>query len=89
MKNTLAQAALTAVAALALAGAATPAFAHVGLVGGGALVASADQPFLAEEGFGLAFAGDTAAGGWGGLAATATDLVEGGEGFAHAGDVGI
>ncbi|MFF4380530.1 hypothetical protein ACIQI7_23255 [Kitasatospora sp. NPDC092039] len=89
MKNKLAKAALTAVAALALAGAATPAFAHVGLIGGGEFVASADEPFLAGGGFGVAHAGDVAAGGFGGGAATSTDLVGGGAGFAHAGGVGI
>lgn len=89
MKSKLAKAALTAAAALALAGAATPAFAHVGLAGGGEFVASADQPFLAGEVFGIAHAGDTAAGGFFGGAATSTDLVGGGGGFAHAGDVGI
>ncbi|MEU3569948.1 hypothetical protein AB0E96_16220 [Kitasatospora sp. NPDC036755] len=89
MKSKLAKAVLTAAAALALAGAATPAFAHVGVAGGGEIAATADEPFLALEGFGLAHAGDTAAGGFGGGAATATDLVGGGVGFAHAGDVNV
>ncbi|MGW7587425.1 hypothetical protein ACWGKU_28070 [Kitasatospora sp. NPDC054768] len=88
MKSKLAKAALTA-AALALAGAATPAFAHVGLAGGGEFVASADQPFVAGGGFGVAHAGDVVAGGFGGGAATSTDVIGGGAGFAHAGDVGI
>ncbi|HJD84477.1 hypothetical protein [Kitasatospora aureofaciens] len=83
MKSKLAKAALTAAAALALAGAATPAFAHVGLEGGGGIVASADQPFLAGGGGGVAHTSDIVAGGGGGGAATATDLVGGGEGFAH------
>ncbi|MEV7772898.1 hypothetical protein [Kitasatospora sp. NPDC086791] len=83
MKSMLAKAALTATAALALAGAATPAFAHTGLVGGGAFAASADQPFLAAEGFGIAHTTDTAAGGFGGIAATSTDIIGGGGGFAH------
>ncbi|WP_030055686.1 MULTISPECIES: hypothetical protein [Streptomyces] len=83
MKSMLAKAALTATAALALAGAATPAFAHAGLVGGGAFAASADEPFLAAEGFGIAHTTDTAAGGFGTVAATSTDIIGGGEGFAH------
>ncbi|ARF79811.1 hypothetical protein ACIG0C_25595 [Kitasatospora aureofaciens] len=83
MKSKLAKTALTAAAALALAGAATPAFAHVGLEGGGGIVASADQPFLAGGGGGVAHTSDIVAGGGGGGAATATDLVGGGEGFAH------
>ncbi|MEU9042292.1 MULTISPECIES: hypothetical protein [unclassified Kitasatospora] len=83
MKSMLAKAALTATAALALAGAATPAFAHVGLVGGGAVVATADEPFVAGEGFGLAHTSNTAAGGFGCGAATSTDLMGRGEGFAH------
>lgn len=83
MKSTLAKAALTAVAALALAGAATPAFAHTGLVGGGQFVASADDPFLAAEGFGIAHTSNTAAGAVGGFAATSTDIMGGFEGFAH------
>ncbi|MFE7532448.1 hypothetical protein ACFU7Y_43155 [Kitasatospora sp. NPDC057542] len=89
MKSKLAKAALTAAAALALAGAATPAFAHVGVIGGGEFAASADKPFLAGEGFGVAHAGDVVAGGFGGGAATSTDLIGGGAGFAHAGDVGM
>ncbi|MFF7990177.1 hypothetical protein ACFZDG_10360 [Kitasatospora xanthocidica] len=83
MKSTLAKAALTVTAALALAGAATPAFAHVGLAGGGGIVASADEPFVAGGGWGIAHTTDVAAGGFGGGAATATDLIGGGEGFAH------
>ncbi|MFI2607201.1 hypothetical protein [Kitasatospora sp. NPDC018619] len=89
MKSKLAKAALTAAAALALAGAATPAFAHVGVAGGGEFVASADHPFAAFEAFGLAHAGDTAAGGFGAGAATSTDLVGGGVGFGHAGGVNV
>ncbi|MEU1284421.1 hypothetical protein [Kitasatospora sp. NPDC005856] len=89
MKSKLAKAALTAAAALALAGAATPAFAHVGAIGGGEFVATADHPFLAAEVFGVAHAGDTAAGGFGDIVATSTDLAGGGAGFAHAGDVSI
>lgn len=83
MKSKLAKAALTAAAALAFAGAATPAFAHVGLAGGGEFAASADQPFAALEAFGVAHAGGVVAGGFGGGAATSTDLVGGGAGFAH------
>ncbi|MFI8457254.1 hypothetical protein [Kitasatospora sp. NPDC085464] len=83
MKSKLAKAALTATAALALAGAATPAFAHVGLAGGEGIAASADQPFVAGGGWGVAHTSDIAAGGFGGGAATSTDLVGGGEGFAH------
>ncbi|MFD8752099.1 hypothetical protein ACFV0O_14120 [Kitasatospora sp. NPDC059577] len=83
MKSMLAKAALTATAALALAGAATPAFAHVGLAGGGEFAASADQPFLAAGGFGVAHTTDTAVGGFGGIAATSTDIIGGGAGFAH------
>ncbi|MFH9352683.1 hypothetical protein [Kitasatospora sp. NPDC017646] len=83
MKSKLAKAALTTTAALALAGAATPAFAHVGLEGGGGIVASADEPFLAGGGGGIAHTSDIVAGGGGGGAATSTHLIGGGEGFAH------
>ncbi|MGW2373603.1 MULTISPECIES: hypothetical protein [Kitasatospora] len=83
MKSKLAKAALTATAALALAGAATPAFAHVGLVGGGAIVATADEPFLAGDGWGVAHTSDVVAGGAFDGAATSTDLVGDGKGFAH------
>ncbi|MET8629401.1 hypothetical protein ABZW30_37660 [Kitasatospora sp. NPDC004669] len=83
MKSKLAKAALTATAALALAGAATPAFAHVGLEGGGAIAATADEPFVAGKAFGVAHTSDVVAGGFGGGAATSTDLVGGGAGFAH------
>ncbi|MGA5818720.1 hypothetical protein ACPC54_12790 [Kitasatospora sp. NPDC094028] len=83
MKSMLAKAALTATAALALAGAATPAFAHVGLAGGGQFVASADEPFAAAEGWGVGHTTNTAAGGMGGFAADSTDIVGGFEGFAH------
>ncbi|KJS55326.1 hypothetical protein VM98_13845 [Streptomyces rubellomurinus subsp. indigoferus] len=79
----LAKAALTATAALALAGVATPAFAHVGLAGGGQFVAAADEPFAAAEGWGIAHTSHTAAGGMGGFAADDEHLVGGGEGFAH------
>ncbi|WP_316523394.1 hypothetical protein [Kitasatospora brasiliensis] len=90
MKSKLAKAALTAAAALALAGAATPAFAHTGVFGGGEFAASANgQPFLAAEGFGVAKAGDTAAGELGGVAMTSEDIMGGGAGFAHAGNVGM
>ncbi|MFJ9775345.1 hypothetical protein ACIRVF_29525 [Kitasatospora sp. NPDC101157] len=83
MKSTLAKAVLTATAALALAGAATPAFAHVGLEGGGGFVATADQPFLAGGEWGVAHTSDIIAGGAVGGAATSTDLAGGGGGFAH------
>ncbi|MFJ4185627.1 hypothetical protein [Kitasatospora sp. NPDC089509] len=83
MKSKLAKAALTAAAALALAGAATPAFAHVGLEGGGGLVATGDQPFVAGGGFGVGHTSNVIAGGFAGGGATATDLAGGGEGFAH------
>ncbi|MFJ9693333.1 hypothetical protein [Kitasatospora sp. NPDC101183] len=83
MKSTLAKAALTATAALAIAGAATPAFAHTGLLGGGQFVASAHDPFAAAEGFGIAHTSNTAAGAIGGFAATSTDVMGGIEGFAH------
>ncbi|MFJ9441745.1 hypothetical protein ACIRRH_07715 [Kitasatospora sp. NPDC101235] len=82
MKSKLAKAALTA-AALALAGAATPAFAHVGVAGGGEFIASADQPFAAAEGFGVAHTSDIVAGGFGGGAATSKDVIGGGAGFVH------
>ncbi|MFD0398716.1 hypothetical protein ACFVHI_11630 [Kitasatospora sp. NPDC127121] len=83
MKSKLAKAALTATAALALAGAATPAFAHVGFAGGGEFVASGDHPFAAGAGFGVGHTSDVIAGGFGGGAATSTDVIGGGEGFAH------
>ncbi|MFB7904932.1 hypothetical protein ACFC1T_00685 [Kitasatospora sp. NPDC056076] len=83
MKSTLAKAALTVTAALALAGAATPAFAHVGLVGGGGIVASGDHPFVAGGGFGVGHTTDVVAGGFAEGAATSTDLIGGGAGFAH------
>ncbi|MFD5464019.1 hypothetical protein ACFWIQ_14550 [Kitasatospora sp. NPDC127059] len=83
MKSMLAKAALTATAALALAGAATPAFAHVGLAGGGGLVASGDHPFVAGMEWGVGHTSNTIAGGFGGGAPPATDLMGGGEGFAH------
>ncbi|MFJ2864855.1 hypothetical protein [Kitasatospora sp. NPDC087314] len=83
MKSKLTKAALTATAALALAGAATPAFAHVGLAGGGGFVASADQPFVAGEAWGVGHTSNVVAGGFGGGAATSTDAIGGGEGFAH------
>ncbi|MBO1414636.1 hypothetical protein [Streptomyces sp. FH025] len=83
MKSKLAKAALTATAALALAGAATPAFAHVGLAGGGEFAASADHPFVAGAAFGVGHTSNVVAGGFGGGAATSDDLVGGGAGFAH------
>ncbi|MFF2075531.1 hypothetical protein ACFVXG_12350 [Kitasatospora sp. NPDC058162] len=83
MKSKLAKAALTVTAALALAGAATPAFAHVGLEGGGGIVATGDEPFVAGKAFGVAHTSDVAAGGFIAGAATAKDLIGGGGGFAH------
>ncbi|MFF1903246.1 hypothetical protein [Kitasatospora sp. NPDC058218] len=85
MKNKLGKAALTAFGALALAGVATPAFAHVGLAGGGEFVASAHPVFAAGEWWGLAHTSHihTGAHGWG--AATSTDALGGVEGFAHVG----
>ncbi|MGW6916757.1 hypothetical protein ACWGB8_23465 [Kitasatospora sp. NPDC054939] len=82
MKSKLGKAVLTVAGALALAGAATPAFAHVGVVGGGEFVASADPVFLAGERWGIAHTDSIVAGfhEWG--AATSTDLVGGQEGFA-------
>ncbi|MBV2154570.1 hypothetical protein [Kitasatospora sp. SUK 42] len=86
MKSMLAKAALTATVALALTGAATPAFAHVGVAGGGHGIATANPPFAAGEEFGVAHAGDVVVGGFGGGAATSTGVVGGGAGFAHVGD---
>ncbi|MGW4893743.1 hypothetical protein ACWEQL_15980 [Kitasatospora sp. NPDC004240] len=85
MKNKLGKAVLVAAGALALAGAATPAFAHVGLVGGGEFVASADPVFLAGEQWGIAHTDNILTGfhQWG--AATSTDALGGQEGFAHVG----
>ncbi|MEV6974694.1 hypothetical protein [Kitasatospora sp. NPDC093806] len=85
MKSKLGKVALTAFGALALAGLATPASAHVGLAGGGEFVASADPVFAAGEWWGIAHTSNIHTGehGWG--AATATDLVGGEEGFAHIG----
>ncbi|MER7750625.1 hypothetical protein [Kitasatospora sp. NPDC097643] len=85
MKSKLAKAALTATAALALAGVATPAFAHVGLAGGGEFVASAHPVFAAGEWWGVGHTTHVIAGGEGWGAATSTDAVGGGEGFAHVG----
>ncbi|MBP0455299.1 MULTISPECIES: hypothetical protein [unclassified Kitasatospora] len=85
MKSKLGKAALTAFGALALTGVATPAFAHVGLAGGGEFVASAHPVFAAGEWWGLAHTSHIHSGahGWG--AATSTDAVGGEEGFAHVG----
>lgn len=85
MKSKLGKAVLTVAGALVLAGAATPAFAHVGVVGGGDFVASADPVFAAGEQWGIAHTDNIVAGAheWG--AATSTDLAHGWEGFAHIG----
>ncbi|MGW2252258.1 hypothetical protein ACWCXH_18940 [Kitasatospora sp. NPDC001660] len=83
MKSKLAKAALTATAALALAGAATPAFAHVGLAGGREGIASADPVFAAERWAAVAHTSHIATGGEGWGAATAERLAGGVEGFAH------
>ncbi|WP_395295671.1 hypothetical protein ACF9IK_20770 [Kitasatospora hibisci] len=85
MKSKLGKVALTAFGALALAGVATPAFAHVGLVGGGEFAASADPVFAAGEWWGLAHTSNIQTGAYGWGAATSTDLVGGEEGFAHIG----
>ncbi|MEE1829064.1 hypothetical protein PUR61_43915 [Streptomyces sp. BE20] len=85
MKSKLGKVALTAFGALALAGVATPASAHVGLVGGGEFVASADPVFAAGEWWGLAHTSNVHTGGHGWGAATSTDVVGGVEGFAHIG----
>ncbi|MED7953202.1 hypothetical protein ACFVYP_20855 [Kitasatospora sp. NPDC058201] len=85
MKSKLGKVALTAFGALALAGVATPASAHVGLVGGGEFVASADPVFAAGEWWGLAHTSNIHTGGHGWGAATSTDVVGGAEGFAHIG----
>ncbi|MET9399337.1 hypothetical protein [Kitasatospora sp. NPDC002965] len=85
MKSKLGKVALTAFGALALAGVATPASAHVGLVGGGEFVASADPVFAAGEWWGLAHTSNIHTGGHGWGAATSTDLIGGTEGFAHIG----
>ncbi|MBV6696295.1 hypothetical protein [Kitasatospora aureofaciens] len=83
MKSKLAKAALTATAALALAGAATPAFAHVGVAGGTEFVASADQPFAAQQWAGVAHTSHILTGGQGWGAATDEDVAGGAKGFAH------
>ncbi|MEU9076718.1 hypothetical protein ACFYUY_20065 [Kitasatospora sp. NPDC004745] len=85
MKSKLAKAALTVTAALALAGAATPAFAHVGLAGGGEFAASGHHPFVAGDWWGIAHTSHVAAGGAGWGAATSEDVIGGEEGFAHVG----
>ncbi|MEU6231948.1 hypothetical protein [Kitasatospora sp. NPDC047058] len=86
MKSKLGKAALTAFGALALVGVATPAFAHVGLAGGGEFVASAHPVFAAGEWWGVGHTSHILTGAHGFGAATSTDLAGGEEGFAHIGD---
>ncbi|MFC9329666.1 hypothetical protein [Kitasatospora sp. NPDC057015] len=85
MKSMLGKAVLTAVGALAIAGVSAPAYAHVGVAGGGAFAASADPVFAAGDQWGVAHTSHilTGAHQWG--AATSTDLIGGQEGFAHIG----
>ncbi|BFV58635.1 hypothetical protein KCMC57_up37390 [Kitasatospora sp. CMC57] len=54
MKSFLGKAVVTAVASLALAGVAAPAYAHVSAGGGAQFAATADEPFLAAESWGHA-----------------------------------
>ncbi|WP_371480926.1 hypothetical protein [Kitasatospora sp. NBC_00315] len=85
MKSMLGKALLTAVGALAVAGVSAPAYAHVGVEGGGQFVASADPVFVAGEQWGAAHTSHIHAAdqrwGW----ATSTDLGGAQDGFAHVG----
>ncbi len=85
MKSMLGKAALTAVAALAVAGVSAPAYAHVGVSGGGQFIASADPVFLAGEQWGAAHTShihaDHERWGW----ATSTAVGGGHEGDIHIG----
>ncbi|WP_431679206.1 hypothetical protein [Kitasatospora sp. KL5] len=85
MKSMLGKALLTAVGALAVAGVAAPAQAHVDAGGGAHLVATADDPFVAGEGHGWAETSNISVIGqeWGW--ATSTAVGGGTEGEAHIG----
>ncbi|MFC6597235.1 hypothetical protein [Kitasatospora paranensis] len=85
MKSMLAKALLTTVGAIAVAGVAAPAYAHVDAGGGGTLIATADEPFVAGEQHGWAETSHIAVAGqkWGW--ATSTAVGGGADGEAHIG----
>ncbi|MFC8453018.1 hypothetical protein [Kitasatospora sp. NPDC057223] len=85
MKSMLGKVVLTAVGALAVAGVSAPAYAHVGVAGGGQFIASADPVFVAGEQWGVAHTSHILTGGeqWGW--ATSTAVGGGQDGFAHIG----
>ncbi|MEV7214126.1 hypothetical protein AB0O31_13660 [Kitasatospora cineracea] len=80
MKSKLGKVVVTSVAALALAGIAAPAYAHVAVGGGQEGVATADEPFVAGHWAGFAETSHifTAGGGYGWATSTAVGGGEGG-----------
>ncbi|MFB7665786.1 hypothetical protein ACFC1R_17845 [Kitasatospora sp. NPDC056138] len=85
MKSKLGKALLTTVGALAVAGIAAPAYAHVDAGGGAAGFITVDRPFVAGEQAGFAATDHVFTAGHEGGWVSSHDLGGGAEGLAHIG----